>query len=287
MFSRKLVYAIGALFFFALCIILITISSRQPSALEKAERVPISFFAPFQDIVTGTIHFTEDIWRHYFDLASAAKENDALKKSLFREVEKNNKCIETDLANQRLRSFFDFKKDTTNRVIASEVIGRDPSPWFKTVIVDKGESDAVEKGLAVVVAGGVVGQVMSASSNYAKVLLITDRNSSVDALIQGTRARGIIKGSSADKCSFQYVLRKNPVKVGDVVITSGLGGVYPKGIRLGNVSGVVRRNAGMFQEVEVTPYVDFEKLEEVMIVMKSPDTDASNQEAVKSRTSEK
>lgn len=271
MFSRTIVYAIGGFFFVACCIILIIVSARQPTALESAEQVPVAIIAPFQDIVTGTIHFAEDIWAHYFSLASAAKENDVLKRELNRSVERHNQYIETELTNKRLRSFLEFKKKTTSRVVAAEVVGRDPSAWFKTVVIDKGKSDSVRQGMPVVVAHGVAGQVMSASSYYAKVLLITDRNSSVDALVQRSRARGIIKGSSNDRCVFQYVLRKNDVKVGDTVITSGLDGVYPKGLRVGRVSGVVRRNAGMFQRVEVTPYVDFEKLEEVMVVVESPD----------------
>lgn len=269
MFSRRIVYAVGGFFFIACCIILIIVSSRQPAALEKAEQVPISFIAPFQNMITGTIRFTEDIWSHYFYLASAAKENAHLKKALNQSVESHNQYIETELTNRRLRSFLEFKKKTTSRVVAAEVVGRDPSPWFKTIIIDKGITDSVKQGLPVVVTNGVAGQVMSVSSGYAKVLLITDRNSAVDALVQRSRARGIIKGFSSDRCFFQYVLRKNDVKVGDTVVTSGLDGVYPKGLRIGRVSGVVRRNAGMFQKVEVTPYVDFEKLEEVMVVLAS------------------
>jgi len=269
MFSRRIVYAVGGFFFIAFCIILIIVSSRQPSPMEKAERVPISIIAPFQHIVTGTIRFAEDIWFHYFYLVSAAKENDHLKKALNQSVERHNRYIETELTNERLRSFLEFKKKTTSKVVAAEVVGRDPSPWFKTIIIDKGTTDNIKQGLPVVVAKGVAGQVMSVSSGYSKVLLITDRNSAVDALVQRSRARGIIKGFSSDRCFFQYVLRKNDVKVGDTVVTSGLDGVYPKGLRIGRVSGVVRRNSGMFQKVEVTPYVDFEKLEEVMVVLAS------------------
>jgi rod shape-determining protein MreC len=269
MFSRRIVYAVGGFFFIACCIILIMVSSRQPAALEKAEQVPISIIAPFQNMITGTIRFAEDIWSHYFYLASAAKENEHLKRALNQSVERHNQYIETELTNKRLRSFLEFKKKTTSRVVAAEVVGRDPSPWFQTIMIDKGTTDSVKQGLPVVVANGVAGQVMSVSSGYAKVLLITDRNSAVDALVQRSRARGIIKGFSSDRCFFQYVLRKNDVKVGDTVVTSGLDGVYPKGLRIGRVSGVVRRNAGMFQKVEVTPYVDFEKLEEVMVVLES------------------
>jgi len=91
--------------------------------------------------------------------------------------------------------------------------------------------------------------------------------SAVDAIVQRTRARGIIKGGLTGTCSFEYVLRKDEIGVGDVVISSGVDGVFPKGLRLGEVSEIVRRNAGTFQEVTITPFVDFEKIEEVFIVV--------------------
>ena len=120
--------------------------------------------------------------------------------------------------------------------------------------------------MPVVVPEGVVGQVVDVSVGYSKVLLLIDPNSAIDALCQRTRARGIIKGGSNKKCAFEYVLRKNDVRVGDVILSSGLDGVYPKGIRIGRVSSVVKRNSGIFQTVEVEPYVNFDKLEEVLVV---------------------
>jgi rod shape-determining protein MreC len=117
---------------------------------------------------------------------------------------------------------------------------------------------------------GVAGQVTDTSAQYAKVMLIIDRNSAVDAFVQRTRARGIIKGESTSSCVFQYALRKDEVRVGDKIVASGLDGVFPKGMPIGEVSGVVRRAAGIFQEVTVTPHVDFEKLEEVLVILIPP-----------------
>ena len=102
------------------------------------------------------------------------------------------------------------------------------------------------------------------------LLLIIDPNSAVDALVQRTRSRGLIKGIVGGKCLFKYVLRKHEIRVGDAVISSGLDGVYPKGLHIGKISGVIRRNAGIFQEVTLTPFVDFEKLEQVLIMLKQP-----------------
>ena len=118
-----------------------------------------------------------------------------------------------------------------------------------------------------VIAQGIAGQITEASDHYSKAMLIIDRNSAVDAVVQRTRARGIIKGASTELCRFDYVLHKHDVKTGDIVVASGFDGVYPKGLRIGWVSDVAKRGAEIFQEITVTPYVDFEKLEEVLIVL--------------------
>jgi rod shape-determining protein MreC len=269
MFSKQTVIAIGGVILIVCCIILLSLSNKNPKATDGVEGVPVSFISPLQNTVTGSIRFVRDIWSHYFYLASTARENKQLRKALKQALEENFKCTETELANQRLRKFINFQKTKTGQVIAAEVIGKDPSPWFHAVIIDKGEDDGIIQGLPVVNADGIIGQVMAATAGYAKVLLMTDRNSAVDSLVQRSRARGITKGNSTDQCRLQYVLRKNDVRVGDIVISSGLDGVYPKGLRIGHVSRLIRRNAGIFQEVEVTPFVDFEKLEEVLVVLTS------------------
>ena len=269
MFSKQTAIAIGGVILIVCCIIFLSVSSKHPKATDGVEGVPVSFISPFQKMVTGSIRFVRDIWNHYFFLASTARENEQLRKALKQSIEDNFKCSETELSNQRLRKFINFQKTKTGQVIAAEVIGKDPSPWFHAVIIDKGEDDGIIQGLPVVNSEGIIGQVMAATSSYAKVLLMTDRNSAVDSLVQRSRARGITKGTSGDQCLLQYVLRKNDVRVGDTVISSGLDSVYPKGLRIGHVSRIIRRNAGIFQDVEVTPYVDFEKLEEVLVVLNS------------------
>ena len=108
--------------------------------------------------------------------------------------------------------------------------------------------------------------MVEVAAKYAKVLLIIDQNSAVDGLVQRTRSRGVIQGDPSGECNFKYVLRKHNVIMGDTVVSSGLDGVFPKGLRIGQVSEITKLNAGIFQEIIVTPYVDFEKLEEVLIV---------------------
>ena len=272
MFSKKMVLIVGGVVLITVNVILLSVTSKSQST-SGFGRVGLSFVAPFQELVTRSVRFTRWIWEHYFFLVSVYQENEELKKSLNDAIEKNNQWNELKLANDRLRNLLSFQKSLTNRVVAAEVIGKDPSVWFKTVIIDKGKADGLQKGLPVVLPHGIAGQVIEASGRYSKVMLIIDRNSAVDALVQRSRARGIIKGASADQCRFEFVLRKNDVQVGDTVVTSGFDGVYPKGLRIGHVSDLSERSSDIFYEITVTPFVDFEKLEEELVILR-PETEA-------------
>ena len=267
MLSKKMLLIVGAIVLIVVNITILYISgSRYRSS--GFGRVAIFLVAPLQEAVTDSVSFAKGIWNHYFYLVLVAQENDNLKKKLSRAVAKNSQYNEVELSNQRLRNLLNFKETTTSKILAAEVISVDPSSWFKAVIIDKGSLDGVERGLPVVIRQGIAGQVVDVSSHYSKIMLIIDRNSSVDALVQRTRARGIIKGeATAGQCLFKYVLRKDDVRVGDTIVASGLDGVFPKGLPIGDVKEVVRRNSGVFQEVRVVPYIDFEKLEEVLVLL--------------------
>ena len=267
MFSKKMVMIIGVIVLIAVNIILLSVFNRTYISYYRPGRIAISLIAPFQKASTSSIRFVRDIWRHYFFVVNVAKENDNYQKALNKAFENNIQLKEFELSNSRLRNLLNFKKTITDRVLSAEVIGKDPSPWFKTVLIDKGENDGVETGMAVVVPKGIAGQVTDVSANYSKVLLIIDHNSAVDALVQNDRARGIIQGDAAGQCLFKYVLRKHDIKIGDIVVSSGLDGVFPKGLAVGYVSAVIKPKSGIFQDVTVSPYVDFEKLEEVLIVL--------------------
>lgn len=269
MFSKKMVMIVGVIVLIAVNIIALSLSGRRDPSYYGPGGVGLSLIAPIQKIVTRSIGFAKDIWTHYFFLVMAAQQNDIYKKNLSQAREKDNHYKELELSNTRLRNLLNFQKTMTKQVLAAEVIGKDPSPWFKTVIIDKGSYDGVENGMAVVIPEGIAGQVTAASPRYAKVLLIIDHHSAVDALVQKTRARGIIKGGTEGQCVLKYVLRKHDVAVGDRVVSSGLDGVFPKGLAVGKVASVVRPSSGIFQGIRVTPFVDFETIEEVFVVLSS------------------
>jgi rod shape-determining protein MreC len=218
--------------------------------------------------VTGVINYFGNTWSNYIALIDVQEENDRLKEELHKSQAINVKYREARATNIRLSKLLDLKETLHSPNLSANIIGRDPSQWFKTFIIDRSNSDGVTKGMPVITVGGVVGHVLDGSGNHAKVLQANDPNSAIEVLIQDTRTQGIIKGTGIGY-RLHYVLKNNEVKVGDQLVTSGLGGVFPKGLLVGTVSTVVSNRRGMFLDIEVQPAVNFSKLEHVIIIMKS------------------
>jgi len=268
MFSKKTVVIIGVFFLIiANILILSVISQRFPTSGPGG--FTISVLAPFQEAIADSSKFIKGIWRHYFNLILVSEENDQLKKKLARAQEMKNEWVEARMANDRMRRLMDIGRGFSQELVYAEVIGRDPTAWFKTVIINKGSKDNVAVGMPVLVPEGIVGQIVDVSGGYAKVLLIVDQNSAVDALVQRTRARGLVKGEFADQCRLEFVLRKEDIQVGDAIVASGLDNVFPKGLPIGQIKDITGETTEMFYTITVAPYVDFEKLEEVL-VLRSP-----------------
>jgi rod shape-determining protein MreC len=274
MFSKKMVIIVGLIALVTISILSLSISSREPYPVYGPGRIAISLVAPFQKLLVGTSRFFRDIWEHYFFLISVVDDNDTLRHELREAKALNHQFRETQLANERLQRLLGMEKQVSRQMIAARVVGKDPSPWFQTIMVDKGTADGVQRGEPVINPEGIVGLVVDVTAHYAKVMLITDPNSAVDAIIQESRARGIVKGGMSGYCMLNFVLRKHNVRKGQVVISSGMDGVFPKGLPIGKVSAIVKEEAGIFQDVTIEPYVDFERLEEVLIVSLPQSDDA-------------
>ncbi len=274
MFSKKMVIIVGLIALVTISILSLSVSSREPYPVYGPGRIAISLVAPFQKMLVGTSRFFRDIWEHYFFLISVVDENDALRRQLREAKARNHKFRETQLANQRLQRLLGIEDEVPRQMIAAKVVGKDPSPWFQTIMVDKGTDDGVKKGQPVINPEGIVGLVIDATTHFAKVMLITDPNSAVDAIIQENRARGIVKGGTSGYCVLNFVLRKHEVVKDQVVVSSGMDGVFPKGLPIGAVASIVKEEAGIFQDVTIEPYVDFERLEEVLVVSLPQSDDA-------------
>jgi rod shape-determining protein MreC len=232
------------------------------------ERVVMTVFSPMIRPAARVSGFVEDIRDNYLDLVGVRKENLRLRN----EVKELNARIyaagETLLANQRLEKLLGMKNAVKLPTLSASVVGEDITAWFRTLVIDRGSSDGIAEGMAVVAADGVVGQIVKVAPGTSRVLLLTDHASGISATIQRSRARGVVKGKGEGLCSMEFTTREEDVKVGDVVITSGIGGVFLKGLPVGEVTMVKRGEYGIFQTVTIRPLVNMAHLEEVLVVQR-------------------
>lgn len=169
------------------------------------------------------------------------------------------------LENLRLQQLLDFGNELELRSEGARVIGEDATSWFRTVTIDKGTAHGLREGLAVVNNQGVVGRIIRCTARTSRVLLVTDASSAVASMVERTRTRGVSRGTG-DGITLDYVALPEDVKEGDIIISSGLGGVFPKGLMIGTVAQVVKGGYGMFQTIEIVPAVDMGHLEEVLVL---------------------
>jgi rod shape-determining protein MreC len=233
------------------------------------ERTVLQLTAPLQNGISFAWNSVSGWWHGYFWLVDTQRNNARLLDENRHLQAELSRLQEVALANERLRRLLQFKEEINLPVLPAQVIAEDASSWFRTVVIDKGLADGLREGLPVVVAEGAAGRVISCASRHSRVLLVTDASSAVAALVQRNRTRGIIRGQG-DNLVFEYALRQADIEVGDQLVSSGTGGVFPKGVPIGRITRITREEYGLFQTVEVAPAVDFSRLEEVLILLKDP-----------------
>ena len=229
----------------------------------------MNLMAPLYGVVDKMNGSVLGVWNDYLDLINVRKENKQLRESV---KILNSRVLETGeavIATDRLMKLLDLKNSIRTPSIAASVIGEDGSPWFKTIMIDRGSADGLRDGLPVIASDGIVGQTVKVAAGSARVLLLTDNASSIAGLVQRSRARGVVKGKGNDRCSLDFTLHEEDVKVGDVVVSSGMGGVFPKGLPVGEVSMVKKGEYGIFQSVELRPKVNISRLEEVLVILQN------------------
>ena len=210
----------------------------------------------------------ETLWNDYLALVEVRRQN----RLLLEQLRMLNTRLVTEqealLANERLKKLLALKEAIPSPTVAASVIGEDGTPWFKTMVIDRGGADGLREGMAVVAAEGVVGQVVKVAPHSARILLLTDHASAIAALVQRSRARGVVRGAGSGSMTIEFALREDDVKVGDQLVTSGIGGLFPKGIPIGEVTMVKKGEYGIFQTIEVRPVVSLSRIEEVLVVLK-------------------
>jgi rod shape-determining protein MreC len=224
--------------------------------------------APVERVVSAPIDGVRQFFEEYVDLLGVRADNRRLQRRIAEIESENLQFREALVASGHLARVASMRDEIEIPMLPAEVVGLDVAPWFHSVLVDRGTQHGVESGYPVITHEGVVGVVTATSSHAAKTMLLLDRQSSADAVVQRSRARGVLRGIGRDQLEFEFVVRGADVVVGDEVVTSGLGGTYPKGLRLGRVAELRDAGGRLTRIAVVEPAVDLGQLEQVFVMLR-------------------
>ena len=263
--GRKNIILVFSILLFSLA--LMSLSAKQEKGISFLDSLAGLILSPFQNLFTQSVQSVSDGINHYFDLVDVSRENEQLKVEVERLVSEKNDLIEQISREKRLAGLMAYQEDRKKESLIASVIGRAATQWSKVVFIDKGTQHGVRTYSAVVTNSGVIGQIIHAGPTTSKVLLTIDSRSAVDSLFQDSRISGVVVGTGEKQCKIKFVPNTAEIKVGDRVLSSGLGGVFPKGLVIGTVSQIVRNKQGLFQEITLTPSSDLSNLEEVLVFL--------------------
>lgn len=269
-FVRRNSLSIVCVFLLLASFQLMSLSVANPKLARSGVKLVDSLLFPMQKAYHEVAESTKYVWNRYISLINVEEQRDTLLSQVNELEARNSRLMEFENENKLLRKILKFTEETEHRGVIASVIGRDPSNWVKTILIDRGSSSGLKEGLPVVDGNALVGKTISVTKDSSRVLLLSDNTSAIDAIVQNSRAWGIAEGNiSSQMLSLRYVekLKESEVKVGDRVISSGVDGVYPKGILIGVVEKVTQTTTGLFQDIKLKPSVDFSRLESVMVIV--------------------
>jgi len=246
-------------------ILLISAQVNSRTGVPVLEKVTFGAFSELQRGLSGGLSGVRNAWSGYIGLRYVKAENDELKRQLA--------ASQIALQEQRaladrtrgLEKLLGMREQLPMATLAAQVIGGAATPDFRTVTLDKGTRDGLRVDMAIIAPAGVVGRLVVPSIRSAQVQLLVDRNAAAGAIVVRSRAQGVVVGGGDDKLTMEYVSEVSDIVVGDVVVTSGIDGIYPKGFVIGRVEHVVK-NGTAYKRITVKPSVDFSALEEVLVV---------------------
>lgn len=248
-----------------LIVALLLLASMLGGRFGTPHQLTLDFLGPLQSVVVRTVGGASDFRDDYIALWSVREENKRLQQLVDKYLSELGEYREGYSNYLHFEELLAFKEKLHFQPLSARVVGKEPAFWYQTIVVDRGRKDDVLEGMIVLAPAGVVGQVIHTGEHYSKILLANAPSSAIDAMIQKNRTRGILKGAGERGFILHYVLKNADVQVGDYIVTAGIGGIFPAGMPLGTVSKIYKRKRGMFQEIEVSPLVDFQKLEYVLI----------------------
>lgn len=239
------------------------------------EKIVTEVISPVQQGIVSSKESITSLWDNYLMIVNTSKENELLHRQISRLESDIFSMEETRRENLRLKQLLNFSDELTHFKVMAQVVGWDSANEFKVIRVNKGTRHGIRVMSSVITDQGLVGYVYRVTPNYADVLTILDQNNRVDVLVERTRTHGIVEGVFNFTCALKYVMRNEPVEVGDKLLTAGVGGIYPKGIKVGMVRDIAKENFGMTLNIEVVPSVEFDKLEEVLVLVSQEQVEES------------
>lgn len=253
-----------------LSLIVISRQVRDPTGMTYFRRTVISVISPFQVALNKVVGGINGFWNDYLFLVDTNSDNELLREEVNRLRSEIQEVREELYRAGRLEEFAAYRRETGQVGMAARVIGESPDPWIKTIVVNRGAEEGVERGMPVVVPDGLVGRIMAVASHSSVVRLVSDRSSRVPVLVSRSRARAVLEGENSGTCQLKYLERTEDVVEGDTVITSGLAGVYPRGIEIGTITQVLKKNYGLYQYAKMLPKAPLTRLEDVLIIWPGP-----------------
>lgn len=245
----------------------------------RAEKPSLALMWMLKPVQTAEANIADDttgFLHDYFDLVNVRQENAQLRQQVATLEGQRTRLAELEVENRHLSDLLELRDALAMRAVAARVIGADATELSRTLILSEGSRSGLRRDLPVISTEGVVGKLIAVAPNASRVLLINDHNSGLDAFDQRSRARGIIAGLLNGALTMKYVDRTEDVKPGDAVVTSGMDGIFPRGLLVGQVTRVSQEGPGLFLNVDIQPAANFQKLEQVLILIQQPTAIAPN-----------
>ena len=250
-------------------IILISAQVNSRTGVPVLEAVTFGIFAEIQRTASAAVSSVRHVWSGYVGLRHAQTENEGLKRQLAAAQIQLQELRALADRSRGLEQLLQLRDRLNLSTTAAEIIGDAAAPDIRTMTIDKGTNDGLRPDMAVIAPAGVVGRIVMPSSRAARVQLLIDRNAAAGAIVARSRAQGVVVGEGDERLRMEYVSEVADVISGDLVITSGIDGIFPKGFVIGRVESV-EKAGGMFKRIVVRPAVDFRSLEEVLVVLTPP-----------------
>jgi len=247
-------------------LLLISTQVNSRSGVPVIEAMTFGVLAEVQRGVSAGVSGIQRVWAGYVGLRGVKAENEDLKRQLAAsQVEAQQQRALADRT-QSLERLLDLRDRASLKTTAAEIIAAGATPDFRTLTIDKGTRDGLRPDMAVIAPAGVVGRVLLPTQRAAKVQLLIDRNAAAGAIVERSRAQGVVIGGGGDRLRLEYVSDLADVVAGDLVMTSGIDGIYPKGFVIGRIE-VVEKSGTTYKRITVRPDVDFTSLEEELVVL--------------------